>query len=128
MQRIVAAMFVLLFTSPLVAAQDTPQLPELCYPERHIPVPVITGENYPEARAMLIQQGWQPALRGSRNRSYEGFASELVEKGYWEVASRCGGHAMICTFTFTDVYGNRLHINTVSESLSVFQYNFICLD
>ena len=125
MERIIAAIVVLLFTLP-VTAEDALQIPELCYPERHISVPVVTGKNYPEARIMLIEQGWQPALRGSRDRNYEGFARELVEKGYWEVASRCSGDAMICTFTFSDVYGNRLHISTVGESLSVFQYNFVC--
>lgn len=85
----------------------------------HIPIPNLNGLDYDDARARLIEAGWQPSMN---HWSYannidirDGNGPLFWQKGYHEIESSSGTGYAICSFKFVDVYGNTLKVITAGE-------------
>lgn len=85
----------------------------------HIPIPRIQGLAYEDARARLMEAGWQPFLN---HWSYENEAkithgNELYfwEKGFHEIETCSGTGLAHCTFVFRDMYETELVVVTAGE-------------
>jgi hypothetical protein len=84
-----------------------------------IPIPNLFGLDYDDARARLIEAGWQPCMN---HWSYAdnmdiryGNGPVFWQKGYHEIESSSGTGYAICSFKFVDVYGNTLKVITGGE-------------
>lgn len=85
----------------------------------HAPIPKMAGQTYHEARARLIEAGWQPRKRHWSHahlaNAQIGHGAEHWGKGYWEIINAWPTGLAQCTFGFHDVYGNLLTIMTQGE-------------
>lgn len=85
----------------------------------HIPVPNLFELDYDDARAQLIEAGWQPFMH------YWSYADDVDirygngavfwQRGYHEIESSSGTGSAVCSFKFIDVYGNILKVITAGE-------------
>lgn len=85
----------------------------------HAPIPRMDGLTYHEARAQLLDAGWQPEMRhwsdGSASNFQAGNGAAFWSKGYWEIINAWPTGLAQCTFAFHDVYGNYLTVLTRGE-------------
>lgn len=85
----------------------------------HTPIPKIAGTTYDDARARLVDAGWQPRLHHWSYASEPGmqYGNGLIfwQRGYHEIIHASGTGLGHCTFGFHDVYGSKLVIVTAGE-------------
>lgn len=85
----------------------------------HAPIPRMAGLTYHEARARLLDAGWQPRMRhwshGGAPNLQAGNGAEFWSAGYWEIINAWPTGLAQCTFAFHDVYGNYLTVLTQGE-------------
>ena len=88
----------------------------------HAPIPRMAGLTYDDARAALLEAGWQPRARhwshGSHPNVQAGNGREFWQRGYWEIINAWPTGLGQCTFAFHDLYGNLLTIMTEGEENS----------
>lgn len=88
-------------------------------PALHAPIPRMAGLTYHEARAQLVDAGWQPWMghwsHGGRPDLQAGNGVEFWLAGYWEITSACPTGLAQCTFAFHDVYENYLTVLTQGD-------------
>jgi len=79
----------------------------------------MAGLIYDDARAQLLEAGWQPRMRhwshGSDPDIHGGNGSEFWKRGYWEISNAWPTGLSQCTFAFHDVYDNFLTVLTEGE-------------
>jgi hypothetical protein len=85
----------------------------------HAPIPRMAGLTYHDARAQLVEAGWQPQMRhwshaGDPDLQAEN-AAEFWLVGYWEIINAWPTGLAQCTFGFRDMYGNNLTVLTLGE-------------
>jgi hypothetical protein len=90
---------------------------------QHAPIPRMAGLTYDDARARLLEAGWQPRMRhwshGSDPNVHAGNGREFWKRGYWEIINAWPTGLGQCTFAFHDVYGNFLTVMTQGEEGSI---------
>ena len=89
-------------------------VPDLTCAAEQSPVPrslrkQLMGLRYPEARAKLLAQGWQPAM--IKRAEPQGAERWFIEQGYAEVES-CSEGEVVCSFLYNDAEGGCLHVTT----------------
>ena len=77
-------------------------------------VPVIRGLPYDQARAALLQAGWQPG-HGSQFTSLSGNQSTFHDRGYTELVSCDFTQGAPCHFVFAAHGGVVLKVGTTGE-------------
>jgi hypothetical protein len=89
----------------------------------HAPIPRMAGLTYDDARARLLEAGWQPRMRhwshGNDLNVQAGNGGEFWKRGYWEIINAWPTGLSQCTFAFHDVYGNFLTVMTEGEEDSI---------
>ncbi len=87
----------------------------------HVPIPNLFGLDYDDARARLIEAGWQPVMNhwsyADNTDIRHGNGPVFWKKGYHEIESSSGTGYAFCSFKFVDVYGNNLKVITAGEEL-----------
>jgi hypothetical protein len=85
----------------------------------HIAIPNLYGLDYDDARAQLLEVGWQPSLNhwshGDNIDIRYGNGPVFWQKGFHEIESSSGTGYAFCSFKFVDVYGNNLTVITAGE-------------
>ncbi|RZT38399.1 hypothetical protein EV147_2866 [Cupriavidus agavae] len=85
----------------------------------HAPIPRMAGLTYHEARARLIEAGWQPRMshwsHGNDPNLRTGNGSEFWSAGCWEIINACPTGLAQCMFALHDAYGNHLTVLTEGE-------------
>ena len=83
----------------------------------------MAGLTYDDARARLLEAGWQPRMRHWSHASdpnvEAGNGREFWERGYWEIINAWPTGLGQCTFAFHDLYGNSLTVLTEGEEDSI---------
>lgn len=123
MNTLIAALLLSSFSS-LAMAQDKP-----CAPAKHAKLPKMTEKTYHSARKALLAAGWQPVRTKSYNEedpdTSSGNGKLFWEQGYRELLF-CSGTGMApCGFLFSDVYGNRLQVETSGEEMPKEKYHAV---
>jgi hypothetical protein len=102
-----------LFSNP-----DTEYLPQPVS-AKHVPIPIIGGLAYDEARSHLLKAGWQPHMnhwsQASKFDMQYGNGLHFWNKGYHEIRQAMGTGMSLCSFAFEDVYGHKLIVVTAGE-------------
>jgi hypothetical protein len=75
-------------------------------------VGIVEQMPYPEAREILIQQGWRPNLQGEPADLQDSAVRRLFELGYEEIKSCSGTGEAPCRFEFVNDRGKLLAIVT----------------
>jgi hypothetical protein len=74
-------------------------------------IPLKKGMSYDEARALILQAGWEPNLAGRKNLRDRRVKS-MFEGGYPEIEDCSGTGSAPCLFSFTNVKGEILAVST----------------
>jgi hypothetical protein len=133
MQTMLAFILTSIIVAGTAVAQSKP-----CQPGRHARVPAIAELTYRAARKKLLAAGWQPlptrsVSTGKSNPDISfGNGPLFWRRGYFELEFCSGTGVAACSFLFTDVYGNRLRVETAGEevpkrySAKVSGFRFVC--
>lgn len=117
-------------TAPSAVANDQ------CKPALHSKIPIKAEGVYSKQRKLLLVAGWQPVSTVSwqeKDKRLFGQAKYFWEKGFTEVIGCAGTGSAPCSFLFTDVYGNKLVVDTSGEEVPdqnmyarIYSFHFDC--
>jgi hypothetical protein len=94
--------------------------PQSTREKEHLPIPLIYGKSYHEARKDILELGWQPIQTWWPHHLPElniehGNGHEFWNRGYHEIKSTCPTGYAFCRFEFRDHYQNKLAVITAGE-------------
>ena len=85
---------------------------------KHSPLDgIVQGMPYSKFRETVIHNGWQAIHNNLYYRENIGDRAVKMHEinGWFEVDDCSGTGAGFCNFNFRDVYGNELHVTTISD-------------
>ncbi len=88
-------------------------LQTIAAPAAKAPTGIREGMPYPEARKLILQQGWQPNPLGDPADLADRTVKALFNSGYIEVKACSGTGLGPCRFEFTNAAGDLLMVSAI---------------